>query len=103
MTEPTIAERADDLAAQLQAVLNSLPAYSSSRPNLTVAAGISLARMVGDLARQVEKFDNARSVLLAHQGPYFSGVDMRCKCQLVVADAEDWAQHVARVWAGADR
>lgn len=57
MTGPSISERADDWANQFQAGLDSLPAYSPqrSRATLSVLAGISLARMVADLARTVEQ------------------------------------------------
>ena len=53
MTEPTIAEQAYEMASQLETVVNVLPAYAT-RPNLTVGAGIRLAAMVHDLAKQVE-------------------------------------------------
>ncbi|OCB09267.1 hypothetical protein A5717_26185 [Mycolicibacterium porcinum] len=103
MAEPTISERAGKLAADLKSAMGDYLAYTPLKPSLGAASGLALAEIVKDLALVVEQFDNARSALLAHQGPYFTGVDMRCKCQLVVADDEDWARHVTRVLSGADR
>lgn len=54
MSGPSIAEQAYEMASQLEAVVSALPAYAS-RPNLTVGAGIRLAAMVHDLAKQVEE------------------------------------------------
>ncbi|WP_166905955.1 hypothetical protein [Mycobacterium sp. DL440] len=99
MSELSIAERADALAARLQA-----GAAASFRLPEQVPASqhpvIELAVLLAEHARAAEQQDAA--VLAAHQGPYFNGVDMRCKCQTVVVDGDDWARHVARVRAGAD-
>ncbi|QRY48118.1 hypothetical protein JVX93_15815 [Mycolicibacterium boenickei] len=100
MSEATIAERADALADRLKGGA----ARSFRKPEQVPASQhpvIELARLLAEHARAAEVQDAA--VLAAHQGPYFNGVDMRCKCQQVVADGEDWARHVARVRAGADR
>lgn len=101
MTEPTIAERADKLAAQLQGVVDALPNYSSARPSLTVRAGLSLAQMVADLARLIQKQPDS-AVLVKHQGPFFSGTDMRCGCGELVQDAEAWAAHAVEQMGGHD-
>ena len=53
MTEPSISEQAHQMVSELQTLVNALPAYAS-RPNLTVGAGIRLAGVVHDLAKQVE-------------------------------------------------
>lgn len=37
----------------------------------------------------------AAAVLVAHQGPFFNGVDERCSCGQPVRDGRDWAEHVA--------
>ncbi|MGV0785200.1 hypothetical protein [Mycolicibacterium sp. XJ775] len=54
MTEPSIAEQAHQMASQLETVVNALPAYAT-HPNLSIGAGIRLAVMVHDLAKQVEE------------------------------------------------
>ncbi|NOR03659.1 hypothetical protein HGK72_26775 [Mycolicibacterium fortuitum] len=100
MSELAVSERAEALAARLEGGA----AASFRRPEQVPASQhpvIELARLVAELARADEQRDAA--VLSAHQGPYFNGVDMRCKCQQIVADDEDWARHIARVRAGADR
>lgn len=101
MTEPTIADRADKLAAQLQGVVDALPTYSSARPSLTVRAGLALAQMVADLARLIEK-PTASSALVKHQGPFFNGTEMRCGCGELVQDAEYWAAHAVKQIGGHD-
>ncbi|MDH6199228.1 hypothetical protein M2272_005896 [Mycobacterium frederiksbergense] len=45
----------------------------------------------------------AAKVLLEHQGPYFNGVDLRCKCGQVVVDGADWARHTVEELAGVRR
>ena len=94
MTGLSISARADDWANQFQAALDSLPAYSPhrSRTSLSVQSGITLARMLADLARVVEA--NHAGVLLEHQGPFFNGTDERCGCGHPVKSAEEWAAHV---------
>ncbi|CQD15822.1 hypothetical protein BN970_03333 [Mycolicibacterium conceptionense] len=54
MTEPSIAEQAYEMASQLEVVVNGLPSYTT-RPTLTLGAGLVLARLVHDLAKQVEE------------------------------------------------
>ena len=100
MSEATLAERADALADRLEGGA----ARSFRKPEQVPASQhpvIELARLLAEHARTAEQQDAA--VLAAHQGPYFNGVDMRCKCQQVVADGEDWARHVTKVRTGADR
>ncbi|MBP3087004.1 hypothetical protein [Mycolicibacterium fortuitum] len=100
MSELTISERAEALAARLEG-----GAAASFRLPEQVPASqhpvIELARLLAEHARAGEQRDAA--VLAKHQGPYFNGVDMRCGCQQIVADGLDWARHVARVVTGADR
>lgn len=100
MSELTVSERAEALADRLRAGA----AASFRRPEQVPASQhpvIELARLLAEHARAGERRDAA--VLAKHQGPYFNGVDMRCGCQQIVADGDDWARHIARVWAGADR
>lgn len=103
MTEPTIAARAEDLRAQLQAIVDSVPTYSPSTPLLPISAGVSLARMVAELARVVEQrpTESVASILLEHQGPHFNGHTSRCQCGEQVRSGQDWAEHVAQVLGGA--
>ena len=55
MTGLSISERADDWANQFQAGLDSLPAYSPqrSRATLSVQSGITLARMLAEIVRDL--------------------------------------------------
>ncbi|MCV7205287.1 hypothetical protein H7J71_25100 [Mycolicibacterium peregrinum] len=101
MTELTIAEQADALVAELQDAIDTIPRYSSRTPYLTARAGISLARMVGELARRGEQQpESAVDVLLKHQGPFFNGGESRCGCGGRVRDGRDWAEHVNRMLGG---
>lgn len=100
MPEQTISERADALADRLKAGA-AASFRSPARMPVTFQPVIELARLLAEHARAGEQRDAA--VLAKHQGPYFNGVDMRCGCQQIVADGDDWARHVARVRAGADR
>lgn len=96
MPDLTISER----AAVMLALLGPFAPTASRRP-APLNRVIELAGLVRDLAQSVEQRD--AEVLAAHQGPYFNGVDMRCKCQQIVTDGDDWARHVARARARADR
>ena len=91
MPELTISERAEALADRLKAGA----AASFRRPEQVPASQhpvIELAGLVADLARVVEQ--DRTTILLGHQGPFFTGTESRCQCGLPVQSAEEWAAHV---------
>lgn len=54
MTEPSLAQRADELHAQLRAQMAELPAFSAAHVGLSLGAGVAPAGLVADLARLIE-------------------------------------------------
>lgn len=54
MSEHPVSEQAENLANTLQAVVDAYPPYWSKLPEMPIKAGLELARLVEQLAKQVE-------------------------------------------------
>ncbi|TGB37910.1 hypothetical protein [Mycolicibacterium peregrinum] len=100
MTDPTIAERAEGAVSSIDTYMRTCHPYrSAERVPATMADVRGLAELVRDLSRSAEQ-QPASAVLVKHQGPFFTGVEMRCGCGEVVEDALAWAAHAIEQMGG---